>query len=298
MTASDQHDPYEVLQVSKNAEQEVIEAAYKRLAQKYHPDVSKNPDATEKMQLINWAYEILGDKKKRQEYDQNSSPSNNPPPNKTQNRQQSPEVEIKSDVLFKQTSLGFDKSCHCWRCGYDWTSRKKNTPPAVCPRCKSDNWNKFRRFECQKCRHTFTTGELNIAAYTLFPTCPSCKSKEWNRQEEQRKKQTAQHIQKIDQYHQQVISTRLLPGMIFARTFWLMILLPCSISGLFSLTDTSAPLMESLHILGAGIGGSFLVIFVTGVFKKKSINERKLNKLIKKGKITHHEADIIRGRML
>lgn len=63
------YDPYEVLQVSPNAEPEVVEAAYRRLARKYHPDVNSSPDATKRMQIINWAYEILRDPDARREYD-------------------------------------------------------------------------------------------------------------------------------------------------------------------------------------------------------------------------------------
>jgi hypothetical protein len=62
-------DAYEVLQVSPNAEPEVIDAAYRRLARKYHPDTSSRPDAHTHMQEINWAYEILKDPIKRSRYD-------------------------------------------------------------------------------------------------------------------------------------------------------------------------------------------------------------------------------------
>ncbi|STX28183.1 molecular chaperone DnaJ [Legionella beliardensis] len=62
---------YEVLQVNEQASQEEIKLAYRKLALRYHPD--KNPDnkleATEKFKAIAAAYEILGDKDKRQEYD-------------------------------------------------------------------------------------------------------------------------------------------------------------------------------------------------------------------------------------
>lgn len=50
---------YEVLQVSPNAEPEVIAAAYKALARKYHPDRSRDPTATLKMAKVNRAYEVL-----------------------------------------------------------------------------------------------------------------------------------------------------------------------------------------------------------------------------------------------
>jgi curved DNA-binding protein CbpA len=58
-------DPYKVLQVDPEAEREIIEAAYKRLARKYHPDVSVEPDSIEKMVQINQAWEQLRDPVRR-----------------------------------------------------------------------------------------------------------------------------------------------------------------------------------------------------------------------------------------
>ena len=54
-------DPYKVLQVDPEAEDEVIEAAYKRLARKYHPDVSPDPASVARMVSINQAWEMLRD---------------------------------------------------------------------------------------------------------------------------------------------------------------------------------------------------------------------------------------------
>jgi hypothetical protein len=62
-------DYYRVLQVDPQAEEEVIEAAYRRLARKYHPDVYAGPDASERMRELNLAYALLKDPAKRQEYD-------------------------------------------------------------------------------------------------------------------------------------------------------------------------------------------------------------------------------------
>ncbi|TEU11887.1 MAG: hypothetical protein E3J21_22510 [Anaerolineales bacterium] len=62
-------DYYKILQIDPKAEPEVIEAAYRRLARKYHPDVNKSPDAVQRMQQINVAYEVLRDPAKRAEYD-------------------------------------------------------------------------------------------------------------------------------------------------------------------------------------------------------------------------------------
>lgn len=63
------HDYYDILQVSPTAEKEVIEAAYRKLAQKYHPDINKSPEAEEKMKRINAAYEVLSDPAKRAAHD-------------------------------------------------------------------------------------------------------------------------------------------------------------------------------------------------------------------------------------
>ena len=68
MPASD--DLYEILQVHPSAHPEVIQAAYRRLAQLYHPDRNPSPDAAERMAAINHAYDVLGDTQKRAAYDQ------------------------------------------------------------------------------------------------------------------------------------------------------------------------------------------------------------------------------------
>ncbi|HEX5825439.1 MAG TPA: J domain-containing protein, partial [Candidatus Limnocylindrales bacterium] len=62
-------DAYKVLQVDPEAEDEVIQAAYRRLAQKYHPDVATGPDAASRMAAINAAWEVLGDPAKRAAHD-------------------------------------------------------------------------------------------------------------------------------------------------------------------------------------------------------------------------------------
>ena len=66
-------DLYRVLQVDPSADPEVIEAAYKRLALKHHPDLNRgDPRAEEHMKRINEAYRVLGKRALRAEYDARS----------------------------------------------------------------------------------------------------------------------------------------------------------------------------------------------------------------------------------
>ncbi|HSV30496.1 MAG TPA: DnaJ domain-containing protein [Atribacteraceae bacterium] len=62
-------DYYATLQVHTEADREVIGAAYRRLAAKYHPDVNTSPDAADQMKRLNEAYEVLSDPVRRAAYD-------------------------------------------------------------------------------------------------------------------------------------------------------------------------------------------------------------------------------------
>lgn len=69
VTMSEKREYYEVLGVRRDATDEDIRRAFRRLARQYHPDVNKDPDAEARFKEVNEAYEVLSDPEKRERYD-------------------------------------------------------------------------------------------------------------------------------------------------------------------------------------------------------------------------------------
>jgi molecular chaperone DnaJ len=67
---AEKRDYYDVLGVEKGAEKKEIKKAYRKLAMKYHPDVSDDPESAEKFKEVSEAYAVLSDEDKRHTYDQ------------------------------------------------------------------------------------------------------------------------------------------------------------------------------------------------------------------------------------
>jgi curved DNA-binding protein CbpA len=93
---ADPTDPYKILQVDPEADPEVIQAAYRRLAQKYHPDLVPDAGAARRMVAINQAWEILRDPESRAALDREraavkdvpraAGPAQRPPPSRDERR--------------------------------------------------------------------------------------------------------------------------------------------------------------------------------------------------------------------
>jgi curved DNA-binding protein len=77
-------DYYAVMGLKRDATEKDIKLAYRRLARKYHPDLNKEPDATEKFKELGRAYEVLKDPKKREAYDKYGQNWDQPQPSQQQ----------------------------------------------------------------------------------------------------------------------------------------------------------------------------------------------------------------------
>src|SRR3712207_5902246 len=66
-------DYYKVLGVDRKASPDDIKKAYRKLARRYHPDTSTEPDAENRFKAISEAYDVLSDAEKRRQYDRGGS---------------------------------------------------------------------------------------------------------------------------------------------------------------------------------------------------------------------------------
>jgi hypothetical protein len=119
-------DPYKILQIDPDAEIAVIEAAYRGLARRYHPDVNPSPEAAERMKDINWAYEILHDPNKRESFNQ---AWNEDKKKSTESAQHQEEKKQRADrdKAKQQTKENFDQTNYgivCQSCGMIGPTKK------------------------------------------------------------------------------------------------------------------------------------------------------------------------------
>ncbi|WP_070120620.1 molecular chaperone DnaJ [Bacillus marinisedimentorum] len=156
-------DYYEVLGVEQNATKDEIKKAYRKLARKYHPDVSKEEDAGEKFKEAKEAYEVLSDDQKRAQYDQFGHADPNQgfggggaefggfgdifdmffggggrrrdpnAPRQGADLQYTMSLDFEEAVFGKETDIEIPKEEECQTCG--GSGAKPGTKPETCSHC-------------------------------------------------------------------------------------------------------------------------------------------------------------------
>ncbi|TWT26194.1 molecular chaperone DnaJ [Planomicrobium sp. CPCC 101110] len=158
-------DYYEVLGVSKTASKEEIKKAYRTLSKKFHPDINKDDNASEKFQEVKEAYEVLSDDQKRAQYDQFGHQDPNQgfggfgggdgfgfedifstffgggtrrrdpnAPRKGDDLQYSMNIDFMDAVFGKETTIEIPKDETCGTC--DGSGAKPGTKKKTCPHCE------------------------------------------------------------------------------------------------------------------------------------------------------------------
>lgn len=104
-------DHYETLGVSRNATADEIKSAYRKLAMKYHPDRNPNDkSAEEKFKEISAAYEILGDEKKRREYNEYGASGNSTYGGGYKNYSYTQNANMDDDTLWQWMNSNFNRN--------------------------------------------------------------------------------------------------------------------------------------------------------------------------------------------
>jgi molecular chaperone DnaJ len=183
-------DYYKILEVEENSTEDEIKKSYRTLSKKYHPDV--NPDGADKFKEIAEAYEVLGDKNKRTNYDNSkNNPYNgtpfqdifsqmfsNHPHFKQQRRKQAPDKIIKLQVTPLESYLGSEKSIQYFRDNNCVTCTGTGGEQKVCETCNGIGYQVKvfgSGFMSQQIRTV--CGGCGGRGHTLVNKCFSCDGK-------------------------------------------------------------------------------------------------------------------------
>ncbi|NDJ55228.1 MAG: molecular chaperone DnaJ [Chloroflexi bacterium] len=187
-------DYYQVLGVGREAAQDEIKKAFRKMARQYHPDVNDAPDAADKFKEINEAYSVLSDPKKRAAYDRfghagvNGGASGGVPytdfadifseifgagfgmggtstrrarsPRRGQDLQYQLTISFEEAVFGLERDIEFERTAVCDHCGGNGS--EPGTAPVRCPTCRGTG-------EVRTVRQTFLGQMVNIT------TCPDCR---------------------------------------------------------------------------------------------------------------------------
>lgn len=184
-------DYYEILGIGRNASEDEIKAAFRRLARQYHPDVNKDPDAEEKFKEINEAYGVLSDAEKRTRYDRFgkeglgnmgggfhdytvdfgdifeelfgglgfSGRRSRRSPRRGRDLQMQVTLSFEEAVFGVEKNIEFDREETCSRCS--GSGAEPGTSPVKCPACNGQG-------EVRQLRQTFLGQMVQTA---ICPTC-------------------------------------------------------------------------------------------------------------------------------
>jgi len=139
---------YKILQVSEEAEIEVIEAAYKRLSLKYHPDKNKSPEAEMRMKELNEAYSVLRNPVSRREYDELLSQQSS---NQTNLPQVSSEPNWLETILNVAVTVNESLGTPCPGCGTKSLIHEKKLDKSI-----FDYVTGTQKYKCRNCGYIYS----------------------------------------------------------------------------------------------------------------------------------------------
>ncbi len=184
-------DYYDVLGVARNASDDEIRSAFRKLARQYHPDINKEPDAEEKFKEINEAYGVLSDSDKRSRYDRfgkeglgnmggfhdytvdfndifedllsgfgfSTGRRSRRSPRRGRDLQMAVRLTFEEAVFGVEKEIEFEREETCSRC--NGSGAEPGTTPTKCPTCNGQG-------EVRQVRQTFLGSMVQTAP------CPAC----------------------------------------------------------------------------------------------------------------------------